>query len=56
MFCVCLYLTNRVGGRLFALLVLAIVTRDCAVSSFSLHRASVGTHQHTGHHSQRTVT
>lgn len=54
--CVCVCLTDRVSGRLLALLVLAIVTCDCAVSSFSLHCASIRTHQHTGHHAQRAVT
>lgn len=53
---VCLDLTNGVGGRLFALLVLAIVTGDCPVSGFSLHSAPIRTHQHAGHHAQRAIT
>ena len=39
-------LTNGVSGRLFALLVHAVVTRDSAVGRLCFHGLAVGTHQH----------
>lgn len=46
--------TYGVGGGLLALLVLAVVPRDCAVCCLRLQRAAIRTHQHRCHQAQRT--
>ena len=48
-------LTYGVGGGLFALLVLPVVSSDCAMSCLTLHCLPIRTHQHTGHHTQAAI-
>ena len=48
-------LTYGVGGGLFALLVLPVVSSDCAMSCLTLHCLPIRTHQHTGHHTQTAI-
>ena len=49
------YGRHRVGRRLLALLVFAVVARDRAVSRFALDRLAIGTDEHRAHQTQRAV-
>ncbi len=46
---------HRIGARLAALLMLAIVTRHGAMGRLGLDRLAVGTHEHRGHETERAV-
>ena len=46
------YRSDRVRRRRVALLVLAEVTRDCAVRGLGLDGLAVGRHQHAGHQAE----
>ena len=47
--------TDRIGGRLFALLMEAIVSCNSAVRRLRLNRLAVGTHKHAGHETETAV-
>lgn len=48
-------LTNGVSGGFLALLVHAVVTSNCPVSSFWFNGLAIGADQHAGHHPQRAI-
>lgn len=52
----CIFPTDGVGGGLFPLLMLPVMTGHCAMCSLRLYCASIRTNQHTCHHSQRAIT
>lgn len=48
-------LTNGVSGGFLALLVHAVVTSNCPVSSFRFNSLAIRADQHAGHHPQRAI-